>query len=564
MLGIGPLVRWLVSVLRAQGNVFARRRYHAGFAELILPGALLAAIALVLMGIALSLSKGGALAAAVATVVIGASYWRWRLVDGKYLCGLAGIGLLMLGLLSIYGYDEVTNRLDDLAGGSVEAVDHGEGRRKVWAANVQAIEHGWLMGSGAGSHQEICPVYLQEPTPKQYTHAENGYLQIATENGIVGVALLAAGIGLCATWCLLCLGRLQDPSQQLCFGAAAAGLAASLVHSLVDFVWYIPACMSVTLALAVCVLRLAQMSRAEGEQSSAAWKFSRPWWVECTAVATLLAAWTIYAFFGPAVAAVHWDRYLRDAVAGTEVFNDQVSPLAKELATSQAAMRDPLIESMEEHLLETTRWDPSFAAAHLRLAARYVQRFELAQQQATNAMTLAQISDAAQASSFASPAELRAWLVRAFGANAELLYQAHAHARQAATLSPLEGDAYLFLANLGFLAGDKRDAAEAYVAQAQRVRPSDGEVLYEVGRHLYVRGEFDLAMRQWTNCYANPGLHQLRIVNLLAGRMPARDFLDAMHPDWRHAARDLGSLPPARTTARPRRVGGLRREGDGA
>jgi tetratricopeptide (TPR) repeat protein len=532
VLGVGPLVRWLVSTLRAQGIAFGGKRSHARSADLILPSALLSAVALVLMGIALSTSKGGALAVATATAVVGAIYLHWRLVDGKYLVGLAGVGLLMLGLLSIHGYDEVTSRLDDLTSGSIEAADRGEGRRKVWAANVRAIEHGGLTGSGAGSHREICPVYLDEPTTLEYTHAENGYLQIATENGMVGVVLLAAGIGLCATWCLLCLGRLQEAPQQLCFGAAAAGLAASLVHSLVDFVWYIPACLCVTLALAVCVLRLAQLSLPAGGQARTRFEFSWPSWLECAAVASMLGGWTVYAYFGPAMAAIHWDRYCRDAVARADLFADQLSPLARPLTAGDAALRDPLTDSIRHHLEQTIRWDPSCARAHLCLAALLVQQFELAQQAADNAMPLQQIRDAAQSSQFESPAGLRDWLDRAVGANVKLLDVAYAHARQAVALSPLEGDGYVLLANLAFLNYDRSAATEAYIAQAQLVRPYSGEVMFEVGKHYYVHGDYDKGMREWAMCFANSGKHQLLIVNLLAGRMPARDFLDAMHPDW--------------------------------
>ena len=192
-----------------RGNCGARRQDETEPGAPIKPGLLLAALATVLMGIALSLSRGGAIALVTATVTISVIYWRWRLVDGKYFFGLAGVGLLMLGLLSIYGYDQVSRRLDDFTSGSVEELDHGEGRRKVWQANIKAIEHGGLVGSGAGSHEEICPVYLSEPTQNYFTHAENGYLQITTENGWLGATLLAAGIALVGAWCMGCLRGLK-------------------------------------------------------------------------------------------------------------------------------------------------------------------------------------------------------------------------------------------------------------------------------------------------------------------------------------------------------------------
>jgi tetratricopeptide (TPR) repeat protein len=534
VLGVGPIVRWLVSVIRTEELVTRRRRVRATPASLIKPGLLIASLAVVLLGIALSFSRGGALALATATVTVGVVYWRWRLVDSKYLYGLAGLSLVMLGLLSIYGYDQLSGRLDDFASGSVETLDQGEGRRRVWLANVAAIEHGGMFGSGAGSHAEICPVYLSEPTQKEFTHAENGYLQITTENGPLGAGLLVAGIALVGAWSVGCLRRLEEPAGQLCFGAAAAGLAASLVHSLVDFVWYIPACMSLTLALAACVLRLSQLSLPKEAQAATARTWPWPRWLESGAVIAMLAAWTMYAFVGPGVAALHWDRYLRDQVGGARLFGERLSLLNEdELTASDLAMREPLARSMEQHLEDTLRWDPSFARAHLKLAARCVQRFEQEQQNGQNSMALQQVREAAQVSKFTSPDELRAWLKRAFGANSDLLYRAHAHARRAAALAPLEGAAYVFLANLDFLDVKTVDASDAYIAQAERVRPYDGDVLFEVGKQLYAHGRYDAGMQQWARCFANPGPHQLRIVNLLAGRMPARDFLEAMHPDWR-------------------------------
>jgi O-antigen ligase/tetratricopeptide (TPR) repeat protein len=535
VLGVGPLVRWLVSVVRAEAVMAKRRRTHATLASMIKPALLLAAIATVLMGIALSFSRGGALALAAATVTIGGVYWRWRLVDGKYLYGFAGIVLLMLGLLSIYGYDELSGRLDDFTAGSIESLDQSEGRRKVWQANVEAIRAGGLVGSGAGSHVEICPLYLSEPTQKEFTHAENGYLQVVTENGILGGLLLAVGIALVGSWSVVCFARLRDPAQQLCCGAAVAGLVASLVHSLVDFVWYIPACMSLTVALAVCVLRLGQLASvaATAPPRSTAFVWTRPRWMESGTLVTMLAIWTVNVFVGPGVAAVHWDRYLRDQVGGARMFGERLSQLDEdELTASELAMRRPLADSMRRHLEDTLRWDPSFARAHLKLAARYVDAFETAQQNAANAMGLQQICEGAQSSTFASQQELREWLGRAVGANAELLFKAHEHARQAVMLEPLEGEGYVFLANLSFINGEKSAATDAYIAQAKRVRPHQGDVLFEVGKQLYAHGRYDEGMAIWARCFAHPGSHQLRIISLLT-KMPARDFLEAMQPDWR-------------------------------
>jgi len=532
VLGVGPLVRWLVAAFRANAPQAARRGLAPAPHAWLPTTLLLAALVIVLLAIALSFSRGGAMALAAATLTISLVYWRWRLIDAQYLCGLTAVALVMLGLLSLYGYEQLTSRLDDFVSGSVDSLDSSAGRRRVWAANVAAIQQGGLFGAGLGSHLAVCPVYLTEPSTKYYTHAENGYLQIATENGWLGAALLALALTLVAAWCLAGFTRIMDAPARLAFGAAAAGLAASAVHSAVDFVWYVPACLSVTIALAVVTLRLTQLAAP----TSAANSFrllSRPRWIEMTAGAALAAVWTIHTFVGPGVAAIHWERYQCDVVARARIFGDPTLPGAKTPTASELAILAPLEQSIERHLRDTLAWDPSFARAHLRLAALLVQRFERAQQQSDNVMMAAQIRDAAFAARFPSLDAQRAWLARAFGPNIELLVHAQTHARRALMLSPLEGDGYIFLANLGFLAGDLSDRAVACIAQAERVRPYDGDVAFEAGKQALIDGDQEAAIRYFARCFGTPGDHQLRIVGLLAGRIAAEVLIAELHPDWR-------------------------------
>jgi tetratricopeptide (TPR) repeat protein len=202
-------------------------------------------------------------------------------------------------------------------------------------------------------------------------------------------------------------------------------------------------------------------------------------------------------------------------------------------------MRDPLAESMLYHLNQTVAWDPAFARAHLRLAVRYVERFESSLRASDNVMTLQQIREAAQSSSFASRDELRNWLRRAFGVDSELLFKAYAHARQAAAHGPLQGDAYVYLAELNFLANDSfladdyATASAAIVAQGARVTPLDGDVVYQLGMIPLVNGKLESAIVTWSHCFAITGKHQQLIVSQLAGRIPAHDFIEQLQPDWR-------------------------------
>ncbi len=534
VLGAGPLVAWLLAFVDRPASPATNpstRSTKTPIADRVLAWAIAAALALVTFAALVSRSRGGAIVLLVAGAVLAAIYLYRGLVDRRFIYGLVGLGVAVVGLLSLHGYEDVVRRLDDFTEGSIDDIDHRGIRRKVWAANVAAFDALWLAGAGAGTHRDILPVFLPESFTKEYTHAENGYLQIATETGIIGLVLLSAGIGVCGAWCVACLRHAKHQADIRLFGAAAAGLAASAVHSAVDFVWYIPACMSVTIVLAGCVLRLSQLARSTSE-SPAARVLPRGRWLELAAAA-VVAAWAVYVYFGPGIAAVYWDRYLRASVAQSKLTQRQMTELVASRPASLPANREPLNDTMLRQLEEVVRWDPHFARAHLRLAAKYIAKFEFAQQNAENAMGLEQIRDAAAASSFTSPGELHAWLQRALGPNVRCLRLAAAEARLAVKLCPLQGQGYMYLADLCFLNGGGPSVGEAYIEQALRVRPYDADVLFEVGKQKLLVGDLPAAMASWQRCFGDTGPHQLSIVYLLAGRIPVDIFLSTYQPDWR-------------------------------
>ena len=205
VLGLGPLVAWLLATAAPQSTSRARPKRVSGPALDLRKHGLFVAVGIVLVAILLSLSRGGALALAASALTLSFVYLRWGRIEAKHTTGAIGFMIVLLGVLSVYGYEKVADRLGDLTEGSLQALDRKEGRRKIWAANLAAFEDGWLTGAGAGSHREIYPVYLRDSPATEYTHAENGYLQIATEMGIGGLALLTAVFGLCSAWCYTCL-----------------------------------------------------------------------------------------------------------------------------------------------------------------------------------------------------------------------------------------------------------------------------------------------------------------------------------------------------------------------
>jgi tetratricopeptide (TPR) repeat protein len=58
-------------------------------------------------------------------------------------------------------------------------------------------------------------------------------------------------------------------------------------------------------------------------------------------------------------------------------------------------------------------------------------------------------------------------------------------------------------------------------------------VLFEVGKEALLKGDLDTALALWKTCFQITGPHQQRIIGLLAGRLPARVYLESLAPDWR-------------------------------
>ena len=529
VLGMGPLVAWIMRRRLAsdsvRGSHFADRRNHT--AKLwVLPLALIVVITTAL----LTFSRGGAIAMAVAiTLLLLLLHWK-NLATSRMLFATGGAIVLVIGLLSLHGYDQLAHRLGKLTDGSMEEIDNGAGRRTIWAANIAAIQNGGLFGGGAGSHRDLYRAYLQEPYHKEYTHAECGYLQILSENGYLGGALLLAALAICGTACVKSLRRKDSPQASLAAVAVSAGLAASVIHSVVDFVWYIPACMSVTLLLAACAVNLASLGHPEKSKRRTV-SLSRLRWAERGFAVLLVSGWMVFTLVGPGIASIENDRYLRTSIANREALRQQVVTNSDDAAEAQE-LQEMYLTGMLVHLDKVILRHPQSARTHLRLADKHLQRFELLQQTSGNAMTTTQIRDAAMASGFASAKALREWLDRAFGDSTAHLYRAYYHARQAVRLNPLQGEAYLFLAQLCFLEGRDHDAVAAYLNQSLRVRPQDCDVLFEVGRQYLLSGDAEKALGLWTKAFQSHGSHQWKIIQHMAGTIPAEQFIVMFQPTW--------------------------------
>lgn len=536
-LGIGPLLWWLHRLWTAaprESFAFGSRSWdrHA-----VLKQSLTIGLGLVAFAGLLTFSRGGVLAMFAAAVISLGLLIRQGALGKKSWMAIGGLSLVVAAALTIYGYEPLANRLSTLRD-SRSLDELCRGRDALWAAHLKAIPQFVWTGAGVGSHPYIYPTYMEEDFDVEFTHGESGYLHQLVETGLSGLLLTLAAAALLGYWCWHAAHLPTGAESSLLAVALVPGLAASALHSFADFVWYIPACLSLTIVLAACLCRLYQLTQ-DGQrdaclQPPAGWQSGlRRWilaggevaagrtaWIVATAALALLAAGVVSSRLPSALAAPHWEAYLKLARQ-----TRQVDPSEDPRQTADR------LTAMAEHLAKTLRHDPHHPRANLRRAALDLRQFDQRQQVSENPMPLNQIRDAALASQFPTRAAQDQWLTLVTGENRCLLDQALQHAQRALRLCPLQGEGYVYLAELAFLYSNSPQLKHEFVEQALHVRPHSGVVLFAAGGEAALVEDNQRALAMWKQAFHLDPEQQLRIIELLAAQMPADVFLEYFHPD---------------------------------
>jgi len=230
---------------------YANRNHFAGFAELILPLALVPLVlgrvrrerwslvalfaVLPLGALFLCASRGGIISFGAQLVVLALALILRRTM-GKHLLA-AGAVLLLAGLMvSWLGAERILQRFSSLESLEVKAGKRASMRRDSWRI---FLEHP-VAGTGLGTLQIVFPLYETLYDGKIVNHTHNDYLETLAETGVLG--------GLACAWfiAVLLVGslkRLRQLNNSFAGTLQLSGLVACsgfLMHSLVDFNLHIP------------------------------------------------------------------------------------------------------------------------------------------------------------------------------------------------------------------------------------------------------------------------------------------------------------------------------------
>jgi O-antigen ligase len=200
----------------------------------------------ILAGIAVTLSRGGWVATAVACFIFFVCLLRKR----EYrIPAVALIVLIVAGATLFYFKASLSQRRVQ----RMLAVDSPHsiiGRLWLWEPAIQIWRDHFWIGVGPAHFDYRFPNYRPEEIQARPGYAHNDYLNTLADWGVVGAALIAASVallfwGVFKTWKFV--GREQGalgtkPSNRAAFILGASnGLLAILVHSFTDFNMHVPA-----------------------------------------------------------------------------------------------------------------------------------------------------------------------------------------------------------------------------------------------------------------------------------------------------------------------------------
>ena len=230
---------------------YVNRNHFAGFAELVLPLALIPLVlgrvrrerwpvvglfaVLPIGALFLSASRGGIVSFGAELGVLALVMILRRTMAKQWFAGVAVLLVAML-LVSWLGVGQILQRLSSVQLLEVTAGKRSSMRRDTW----QIFLHHPVTGTGLGTLQIVYPRYESLYDGKIVNHAHNDYLEALAETGILG--------GLCCAWFLgVLFSESLKRSRQLNNSFAGTlqlsglvGCSGFLVHSLVDFNLHIP------------------------------------------------------------------------------------------------------------------------------------------------------------------------------------------------------------------------------------------------------------------------------------------------------------------------------------
>ncbi len=412
-------------------------------------------------------------------------------------------------------------------------------RLEIWGASLRAGAHHRLLGTGLGSF--AVAVAAETPTDHGvvFARAENEYLDILLEGGVVGLAIVAAGLVTLARRGLRALDAAIEPRDRALIAGALFSLTALAVQAAGDFSPHIPAIAVTVVILAahVCALERPVAMAAPSPVLALSRRAHVSRHLEPAALALLALA----------ILPHELARARAEAcLAGTSLPPPGSSYPALIPRDESDADLLAMIDALGAALMDRPDW----AEGHLRLGLAWVARYE---RTATDWMAGA-TGDSELAAMMGDPL----WLhgrAHAGAPIAEIADQEPVHtclvpaARaflQARRCAPSLAAAHAYLASLDYLL-DPRATAADHAARVRQLAGGDQATLALAARAAFQSGDAALAARCWRlGLQVRPWDWEDLALAAAASLSPAEVLADVLPPGagWPTAVAELAYSSP--------------------
>lgn len=409
------------------------------------------------------------------------------------------------------------------APGTLAAATH---HAAVRAAEFNGIESFPLLGTGLGSHPEVCWLWFAHPhSGEPFAGWQNSYVRLALETGLTGAGLVVLLALTALMWSAQGLWNAATPRSIGLMSAVTVALVIGLLQAAGDATFYVTACVNMLLLYAVCAWRMSLMRFCE---STGSHLFARGSSSSFSRFTSLAAVPMVLGLGG-------W-------ILSRQVPEVAVEPLRKDyrrLTLAPADAPPALVERMDQErlamALRAAAVQPRDSRLQLQAGIAYLALFEQTQHSRSGVMPLSRVKELARAT-IDSPDEMRVWLrsPTVLGEGANFLEAACEHFQKSLTISPLHPRPYLELAELAWLHGGSPKHEDFLLTRAVTVRPSDARARFALGRSQWRAGDYREALSHWKEGFRLDMEHRAQLITALAQVLPAREFLDQFEPD--HAA----------------------------
>jgi O-antigen ligase len=230
---------------------YVNRNHFAGFAELLIPMALVPLVlgkvrrerlflvilfALVpIVALLLSASRGGIVSFAVQLVILFLLLLVRR-IRSRYVLAGGLVVLCAVMAVSWIGVQQVLQRFSVIQTMEVTGSKRAAMREDAWRL---FLDHP-LLGTGLGTLEIVFPPYDSLYDGKVVNHAHNDYVEALAETGVVGGLCCAWFLGVVLLYSLKGLTELGSSFGSVLNLSGLIACGGILVHSLVDFNLHIP------------------------------------------------------------------------------------------------------------------------------------------------------------------------------------------------------------------------------------------------------------------------------------------------------------------------------------